>query len=311
MEIAIQDIVAGERRREDLGDITGLAASIQDHGLMQPIVIDAENRLIAGERRLRACEFLGWAWIEVRQYGDLSDQELRFLELEENIRRKDLTAYEHAKNMVAYTEAAEEQLKQEADLLPESGNKSTAPTHERGRPSQTVSQEKVSERTGIPRQRATEAQSHVATADAFPFMKSWPAYRVLEAKDYVVLLPEAEHPAVIKLLTQPGIPPDSGLAIIKNLTAKTPEQRADIYQHNESKDRHERGKALTMAANLPPMPDPRLGHIQDAIASLRACVRLSKDDLKSIFSADVKLLQDRERSIRDYNNTAEGQAKSD
>ena len=42
---------------------------------------------------------------------------------------------------------------------------------------------KVAERTGIPRTTASEAQSHVETADAFPFMQSWPQYRVLEARE--------------------------------------------------------------------------------------------------------------------------------
>ena len=42
----------------------------------------------------------------------------------------------------------------------------------------------------------SEAQTHVAIADIFPFMQSWPQYRVLEAKEYVEQLPEVEHKAI-------------------------------------------------------------------------------------------------------------------
>jgi hypothetical protein len=42
----------------------------------------------------------------VRQFGDLSQDELRLLELEEDIRRKDLTECEKVKAMISYVETA-------------------------------------------------------------------------------------------------------------------------------------------------------------------------------------------------------------
>src|SRR5262245_1711653 len=62
----IADITVGERFRRDLGDIAGLAASMAEPGLLHPIVITPDGRLIAGERRLRAAELLGWNEIPVR-----------------------------------------------------------------------------------------------------------------------------------------------------------------------------------------------------------------------------------------------------
>ena len=212
-----------------------------------------------------------------------------------------LLARKQAREMVAYAEAVGEQLKDEEELLPDSGNK---PPH---RPPKPDSQVKVAERTGIPRQTISKAQTHVATADAFPFMKPWPQYRVLEAEEYIGKLPEAEHPTVIRLLSQPGIPPDSGLGIIINLAGKTTEQRATIYALNESKDSYQRGQALAMAADLPPMPDPRLVHLRAAIKSLHACVRLSKGGLKKSLESDIERLLILERSILDDDsNTAKG-----
>jgi hypothetical protein len=64
--LPIADIAIGERHRKDLGDIDGLAASIADIGLLNPITIDQTGRLLAGARRLAACKRLGLTDIEVR-----------------------------------------------------------------------------------------------------------------------------------------------------------------------------------------------------------------------------------------------------
>jgi ParB family transcriptional regulator, chromosome partitioning protein len=62
----ISDIKIDRRRiRKDLGDIASLAESIKELGLLQPIVVFADGRLIVGERRLRAVRLLGWKEIPV------------------------------------------------------------------------------------------------------------------------------------------------------------------------------------------------------------------------------------------------------
>ena len=50
-------IKVGKRHRKDFGDLKGLAADINAHGLLQPIVVNEHNQLIAGERRLKAWQF--------------------------------------------------------------------------------------------------------------------------------------------------------------------------------------------------------------------------------------------------------------
>ena len=62
-EVPIANITLGERFRKDLGDIEGLAASIQEHGLLHPIVVSSAYGLIVGQRRLAACQSLGWQTI--------------------------------------------------------------------------------------------------------------------------------------------------------------------------------------------------------------------------------------------------------
>jgi ParB-like chromosome segregation protein Spo0J len=83
---AIADIRIGKRIRKDLGDIPGLAATIGDVGLLHPIPIRPDGLLICGERRLKACQLLGWTEVPVHVV-DL-DAVVRG-ELAENACRKD------------------------------------------------------------------------------------------------------------------------------------------------------------------------------------------------------------------------------
>jgi ParB family transcriptional regulator, chromosome partitioning protein len=61
----IADIKVGKRIRKDMGDLDGLAESIRELGLLQPIVVFPDGSLILGERRLRAVQLLGWKEIPV------------------------------------------------------------------------------------------------------------------------------------------------------------------------------------------------------------------------------------------------------
>ena len=62
---AISDIRVGARHRHEMGDITKLAGSIKEEGLLHPVVVTPDNKLIAGERRLQACKALGWDTVPV------------------------------------------------------------------------------------------------------------------------------------------------------------------------------------------------------------------------------------------------------
>src|SRR5712692_3615701 len=63
--VNIDTIQVGFRYRKDLGDLRALADSIADVGLLHPVVVTPEGRLIAGQRRLEACRLLGWIEIPV------------------------------------------------------------------------------------------------------------------------------------------------------------------------------------------------------------------------------------------------------
>lgn len=87
--------IPAQRQRQDLGDLTELAKSIASIGLINPITISAESVLIAGHRRLEACRSLGWTEVPVRVFEQLSKEEQELIELEENVKRKDLSWQEH------------------------------------------------------------------------------------------------------------------------------------------------------------------------------------------------------------------------
>ncbi len=61
----VDDIQIGYRYRKDLGDLSTLAQSIAEVGLLHPVVVTPEGRLIAGQRRLEACRHLGWTEVPV------------------------------------------------------------------------------------------------------------------------------------------------------------------------------------------------------------------------------------------------------
>ena len=87
-KMTISDIKVGNRFRKDLGDIDSLAKSIEEIGLLHPIVVNENNELVAGHRRIEAAKKLGWTQISctVVNISDLIKGELQ-----ENIARKDFT----------------------------------------------------------------------------------------------------------------------------------------------------------------------------------------------------------------------------
>ena len=93
--VNINRIITGERYRTDYGNLDDLVNSVKIHGLIQPLAVREANGdfiLLAGGRRLQACSLANIENIPVRIYPEnLSEFQLRSIELEENIQRKDLT----------------------------------------------------------------------------------------------------------------------------------------------------------------------------------------------------------------------------
>jgi 16S rRNA G966 N2-methylase RsmD len=100
-EIPIDSIIITDRTRKDFGDINSLTDSISSVGLLQPIVINENNELIDGQRRIKAYIQLGRK--EIPCYR-VNLKEIILGEFHANSNRKDFTTSER----VAISKAVEE-----------------------------------------------------------------------------------------------------------------------------------------------------------------------------------------------------------
>ena len=100
MKIKLKEIKVSERRQRieiDARELERLAASLRTTGLIQPIVVDDSDRLICGERRVKAAQMNGWEEIECKRISDLDQLDMEIMEFEENVRRVDLSPVEEVR----------------------------------------------------------------------------------------------------------------------------------------------------------------------------------------------------------------------
>jgi len=104
VELPIHDIKPNPfqpRKTVDPTALEELVSSIKQAGLLQPVVVrrapaNGGYELIAGERRLRACQQLGWERIPAVQ-RNADDRTLLTLALIENLQRDDLSPVDEAR----------------------------------------------------------------------------------------------------------------------------------------------------------------------------------------------------------------------
>lgn len=124
--IPLSSILVEGRLREDLGDVTELAESIRDNGLLQPIVVERISHptfayaLRCGGRRYAAYTLLAtnkvpcdpslsptnWESIPAVVFEEMPSYKRTLIEMEENIRRKGMTWQETLRGIVEYHKAA-------------------------------------------------------------------------------------------------------------------------------------------------------------------------------------------------------------
>ena len=90
MKIKLTEIGNVEPRRAH-GNIKELAESIKREGLLQPLVINQNNKLICGRRRFEAVRLLGWDGVEVYQIKTEDDIDGLSKAITENVMRLNLT----------------------------------------------------------------------------------------------------------------------------------------------------------------------------------------------------------------------------
>jgi ParB-like chromosome segregation protein Spo0J len=94
-----------DRIRQDVGDITTLAESIAAVGLLNPLVVTPDMRLVAGERRLAALRHLGRKRANVTVLDFDSVAKLAIAERDENTERLPFTREEQIRAAMRIEEA--------------------------------------------------------------------------------------------------------------------------------------------------------------------------------------------------------------
>ena len=152
----LEQIEIGFRYRKDLGDVGALADSITEVGLLHPVVVTPEGRLIAGQRRLEACRYLGWSEIPVTIVDLL---QVARGEAHENFVRKDLLPSE----IVALKRALEPLERREARDRQGTRVDLTMSTETRG-----DTRDKIARYLGVGRTTIERAEAVVEAAEADP-----------------------------------------------------------------------------------------------------------------------------------------------
>ena len=157
----IAEIKIGKRHRRDMGDIEGLAASIRDVGLLHPVVVTPERRLIAGERRIHAYQLLERDSIPVT-IVDLD--KIARGEHAENTFRKDFTLTEAVAIKRAVEPLVRAEAKERMRLSPGRGKRGAnlAPLKK------GTTRDLVAAHTGKARTSLAKAEALVAAAEAEP-----------------------------------------------------------------------------------------------------------------------------------------------
>lgn len=165
MKVLVNKIKYNEedRLRHTSGkNVDDLKKSMEEIGLIEPIIINEYYKLIAGERRLKAAKELGWTHIEANQIKGLNRVGELKVEIHENWKRQDFTPKELADALATLKEAYEEEH-------PETVKGATLT------PGQTVGVKKEDHeyrKTNLPNRESSETESEPEIEPAERFTKS-------------------------------------------------------------------------------------------------------------------------------------------
>ncbi len=105
VDYPIEKIIIGKRMRP-LGDVTSLAESMNQIGLLNAIHILPDGTLVAGNHRIAAAKRLGWTTIRAR-IVEMDEVDAELAEIDENLRRSNLTVLEESEHLLRREELLE------------------------------------------------------------------------------------------------------------------------------------------------------------------------------------------------------------
>lgn len=157
-----------EAKREH-GNIEELKQSIQNIGLLNPLTVNTEGKLLAGRRRFQAVKELGWTEVPVRildSNGPVFDFKVA---LDENLKRKNLSDVEIAEAIKEYQQLKErEEGKADKSRYLKQGSRIPhCSEREEGR-----SQQKTAQEFGISQQAVSKAIKIAQAVEEYPDLRS-------------------------------------------------------------------------------------------------------------------------------------------
>jgi hypothetical protein len=163
----ISEIIVGKGHRKDLGDLSDLSASINQVGMLHPIVLNKKKEVRIGRRRLAAAILNGWKDVPAIIAENLDDfRNALIAERDENECRKDFTPSE-AVALAADLEPAErkdaEARKRNNLKIGKISRTENFTAREFGR-----SEDKAAEAVGLSRPSLERAKAVVAAAESHP-----------------------------------------------------------------------------------------------------------------------------------------------
>jgi len=319
-QIPLRKIQIGERRRENRNvrtAIAGLKTSMEDIGLLHPIIIDENFLLATGCRRLAAAQKLGWTSIKTIQVA-LSQEELRTIELDENEQRQDLDAHEASMERLEEFKSFEQAHRENLER-----NQSVTEKALRAQQTQKKAASRAKQDSGIDRGTLSRDRKIVGIVKDYPFLKHWTQRTILDVFKALYELPSAEHAGAKRLIAGFNTDIDStdsdsgkqkimayGARAAKNLERFSSMNRAWIYKLAANGKAKNSEEARQIALGIPPSSDPRIHYVTTALDELIECLQKNtqKDstnatirDCKNMLTTVVKQLEGTfDKMMREY-----------
>ena len=97
-EVPLEQLkIRNNRVREVIGDLAELMKSMSEVGLLNPLTVDDDYNVIEGTRRYYSAKNLAWSKITCDRRIGLSEYQKITIEIDENLRRRNLNPSEEAK----------------------------------------------------------------------------------------------------------------------------------------------------------------------------------------------------------------------
>lgn len=108
--------------------------------------------------------------------------------------------------------------------------------------------------------------------------RGWTASRTTEAREVLDELPPADRLPLVTLVKEARATPELAIAMLRRVAAMPAQDRRRLITLATSDDARDRSLARTLAARLPPVPDPRLALLEEARSVIRKAIRLFPND---------------------------------